>query len=291
MRIAVTGASSFVGAHFALEAAKNHDVHALYFSTPLSLPNISAHRIDLSHARSIKQLQRLNVDLIVHIAAKIKVPSHSDPAQGAREHNRRLLEHLLQLNTPILYASSTAVHWNRDTPYVLSRREEEQRLREAQIPYAIIRPSAPYGAKLIAHRPKHTESFHTLVDVVRRAPMIPMIGNGQYKRQPVHVQDFAHVVLALIDMGLDGPEFDVGGATPITMRDIIRCIANKVGRQPRLIPIHKKICAFAARWHKDFEPSLIAAIDQDEIIDNGPVMQETGVVLRSFEQGVSDLLG
>ena len=73
MRILVTGASSFVGAHFALEASREHEVIALYHSTPLSLPRIRSVRIDLTLPRSRSQLRSLKVDVVVHLASLIQV--------------------------------------------------------------------------------------------------------------------------------------------------------------------------------------------------------------------------
>ena len=291
MRIAVTGASSFMGAHFAIEAAQQHEVVALHLSTPLNLPKISSLRIDLTHERARKKLEDSQIDLVVHFATKIKISGVKNSAEHARKANKKMLENLMALQKPILYASSTAVHWNCDIPYVQGRREEEAMLRASALPYAILRPSAPYGPKLIAHKTGHKESFHTLVDVIRYTPVVPIISKGDYLRQPIHVQDFARAALALIDLGLDGQEFDAGGAQNLSMRAIVQLIAQRLDKKAYLLPLPKKLYAFVARWHKDFEPSLLEYIDQDERVDNGPLIQETGLIPRGFEAGLSDLLG
>jgi nucleoside-diphosphate-sugar epimerase len=264
-------------------------VIALYHSTPLSLPRIRSVRIDLSLPRSRTQLRALKVDAVVHLATKIKSKS-KDPALSAERLNQAMLDQVLAMGVPILYASSTVVHWERETPYVRSRKEDEERIRSSGLPYGILRPSAPYGPKLRMHRPRHKESFHTLVDMIRYSPIVPMISHGNYIRQPIHVRDFARAGLAMLEMGLDGMEFDAGGREPLSMRTIINTIAERLDRSVRVLPVPKKIFVWMAKRNPNFEPSLIEAIDQDENIDVQPLIFETGVVVRSFAEGVSDLL-
>ena len=49
--------------------------------------------------------------------------------------------------------------------------------------------------------------------MIRYSPVVPMISDGQYKRTPIHVRDFARIGLSMIDIGLDGLELDAGGDT------------------------------------------------------------------------------
>ena len=288
MRLLVTGASSFVGAHFALEASQKHEVLGVYHSTPFSLPWVQAVRIDLTSPRAKKQLHSLHVDAVVHLATKIKENTHR--GQSSAEQNTSMLDAILSMEKPILYGSSTAVHWKKDIPYVLSRKKDEERIRSSQLPYGILRPSAPYGPKLHMHKPKHKESFHTLVDMIRYSPVVPMISDGAYIRTPIHVRDFAHAGLALLDMGLDGMEFDAGGSEALSMKEIIQKIAHQLNRSVHIAPIPKKLFVWLAQYNRNFEPSLIDAIDEDEYVDPQPLLFETGIAMRSFSQGLLDLL-
>jgi nucleoside-diphosphate-sugar epimerase len=140
------------------------------------------------------------------------------------------------------------------------------------------------------HRPKHKESFHTLVDLIRYSPIVPMISHGNYIRQPIHVRDFARAGLAMLDIGLDGTELDAGGQDALSMRNIIKTIAERLDRSVQVLPLSKKLFVWLAKRNPNFEPSLIEAIDQDEEIDVQPLIFETGVSLRTFSEGVSDLL-
>ena len=188
------------------------------------------------------------------------------------------------------YASSTVVHWQREIPYVLSRREDEERLATSGIPYAILRPSAPYGPRHFHHQPRHRESFHTLTWFVRNFPFVPRIGSGLYRRQPVHVHDFAKAIDVLIRKPLPNEAFDVGGGTAHTFNEIIAIIGAACCKTPKPLTIPKWGMVKLAEYLPDFDPSLIDAIDEDELADPTALETRTNLVFRSFEVGVRDLL-
>lgn len=293
MRLLVTGASSFLGAHFCRLAARQHDITAVHFATPLQINGVSQMRADLRSSRDRRRLSELDLDAVVHIACKIKATPREGESRGeaACRENRAMMDTVLELGCPVLYASSTVVHWEQDTPYGRSRRDDEQRLRDSGLPWAALRPSAPYARALINHRPGHRESFHTLAALVRRAPAVPIIGNGRYRRQPIHIDDFTQAALTLLQRGLPRKAFDAGGQEPLTFNDIVDTIGAAIGRR-RVPKLHlpKALFVQLARIAPDFEPDLISAVDEDEVADPSALMEATGLRFRAFSEGVHDLL-
>ena len=292
MKLLVTGASSFVGAHFCRAAARQHTIHALYFSTPLALNGVTPHRIDLRAKRDVRRAAALDFDAVVHIACRIRGwPKEGETTgEAAWRENRAMMDAVLSFGKPVVYASSTVVHWEQDTPYARSRREDEQRLRESGLPWAVLRPSAPYARALTHHRPGHRESFHTLVSLVRSLPVVPVIGSGEYRRQPIHIDDFSAAILALLENGLPDQAFDAGGAEALTFNTIIDLIAQQARRKVRKLHLPKALYVQAARLSPDFDPDLISAIDEDELADPTDLIAATGVQPRGFSAGVRTLL-
>lgn len=297
MRLLVTGGSSFVGAWFALHAAREHHVLALHHATTLRLPGVTPVRVDLRRKRDAQRIAALDVDAVVHVACKIRATGAKgeDPAQAALRANRAMMDSVLSLGKPVVYASSTVVHWDQDTPYAQGRREDEARLADSGLPWAVLRPSAPYGPKLASHHPRHRESFHTLVDLVRKSPVVPVIGDGKYRRQPVHVGDFADAILALLAPLADGgslPDraFDAGGRQALTFDEIIDTIAAAAHTKVRKLHLPKALFVKLAEHSPDFDPHLIAAVDEDELADPTALQDATGIVMRPFSAGVRDLV-
>jgi nucleoside-diphosphate-sugar epimerase len=292
LRLVVTGGSSFVGAHFCAVASRHHEVHALFHSCPVALNHVTSHRVDLRRSRDVQRVQSLAPDAIIHLACRIKAPAMDGlrPSEAAARVNRGMMDAVLSFGVPVVYASSTVVHWSTPTPYGASRLEDEQRLAESGLPHAILRPSAPYGPRLLHHRPRHQESFHTLARLVRHAPFVPVIGSGQQRRQPIHVHDFAEAILRLLRRPLPNRAFEAGGGSAHTMRELIALMGRPVGRSPIVLPLPKPLFVGAARLLPDFDPDLMAAADEDELADPSELAEFTGHQPRTFPEAVDELM-
>ncbi len=228
-------------------------------------------------------MRDLNVDAVVHMATKVKGAS-------APTVNRLMMDAVLNMGVPVVYASSTVVHWQTPTPYASSRIEDETRLEESGLPWVTLRPSAPYGPKLKHHVTGHKESFQTLAEWVRFSPFVPVIGDGRYRRQPIHVDDFSDAILALLENQLPNRAFDAGGSEALSFNEIIACLAQNKGRDARIVHLPKAVFVMMARMHGNFDADLIRAVDEDEVADSTDLSQQTGVIFRSFREGVRCLI-
>ena len=281
--ILVTGASSFVGAHVCQYLSDHCNIIAVWNRTPLRLEKIRSIQVNLLTEEIPAEILDV-VDVVIHLAAKIQ----DEDERSAYEINRLMMRNILNVQKPIIYASSTAVHWKQDVPYVQSRREDEEELRNSGLDYAILRPCAPYGPKLHTHTPKHKESFQTLVQTVQRAPIVPIIGNGHYLRQPLHVQDFAELMRYFIDRGFRTEQWDVAGGSVHSFNEVIAILQRAVGRSQPRIHVPKRLASFGARFVPSLEPSLISVIDNSEAFDIRELQKMTS--FRPFTEGVYDLL-
>jgi len=266
MRLFVTGASSFVGAHFCTLASRSGlVVHGLHRRTPLALKGVVSVRGEVAEVRPSP-----GSEVVVHLATKVM-------ARDAREQNRRMLDAALSWGLPVIYASSTVVHWPRQNEYARSRVEDEARVRASGLPYLIVRPCAPYGARHAEHTPAHKESFHTLARLCRAAPVVPVLGDGNYRRQPVHVDDFNGAILALLQRGVWGASFDAGGPEPLAFRDIVRALGGR-----RVLPLPRpllKVIGPIAGLSAD----VVSTFDTDDVVDPAPLAAASGRTPRPFD--------
>ena len=289
MRLVVTGGSSFVGAHVCRVAARDHSVVALFNRTPVGLRDVEAVQLDFDTAQAVTRLRELKPDAIVHAACKVKGTGNGRVVTPAMQLNRRMMDVVLDQGVPVVYLSSTCVHWDRPSGYAAGRREDERRLREAGVPWAVLRPCAPYGPRLAGHQPGHKESFHTLAELVRKSPLVPVIGDGRYLRQPIHVNDLSEAILTLLERGLPGQAFDAGGQIALSFREIVRICARHLGKRRRVLPVPKRVLIKALGFSPDFEADLLDTADTDDVADPTALAQATGRTPRSFEAGVADL--
>lgn len=276
-----------MGAHFCrLATALGFRVRGLWRTTALRLPGVEAVHGDVA---SIEDPQS---DVVVHLAAKVM-------ADDAIDQNRAMLDRVLDWKRPVVYASSTVVHWQTEVAYARSRREDEARVRGSGLPFVIVRPCAPYGPRIAGHQPAHKESFHTLVDWVRRLPAVPVVGDARYRRQPVHVDDFNGAILALIaQRGADSDArapgwnraYDSGGPDALTMREVITILGGHAGRLwTPLLRVPTSAAWLAAHALPNMRPELVRTFAMDDAVDPLPLRVASGVVPRTFEVGSLDL--
>ena len=281
--VLVTGASSFLGAHVSEYLAKSHRVIGIWNSTPIYLTGVQPLKIDLFNENIPEHILK-KVDVVIHLAGKIQ----NTKRHSALQVNRQMMHRVIEMEKPVIYGSSTAVHWEQVVAYVQSRREDEQELMESGLPYAILRPCAPYGPRLRTHTPKHQESFQTLINTIRSAPVVPIIGNGKYLRQPLHVHDFAALTQHFIESEFQQVVLDVAGGTEHSFNEVIEILQRAVGTNKRCVHIPKGMATLAARFVPNLEPSLISVIDNSESFDVTELNKL--VPMRSFRTGVYDLL-
>ncbi len=279
MKMLVTGASSFVGAHFcSLAARRRMDVIGLWRSTPLALAGVRSLQGDLSVISPPPGL-----DLVVHLAAKVM-------ADDAPAQNRRMMDNILSWGKPVIYGSSTVVHWPRQNAYAKSRIEDEERLRSSGLPYLIVRPCAPYGPWHPEHSPTHRESMQTLAAMVTHLPVVPLIGSGACRRQPVHVEDFSAAILALIEKKVWNRDFDAGGSESFSLKEIVHLLAGHAGRKVRTlsvpIPVAKRMMSVLPGFH----PDVVSTFDTDDTVDPKPLAAASGIQPRSFREGSYHIL-
>lgn len=85
-------------------------------------------------------------------------------------------------------------------PYIRARGRGELVVRQAFPGATIVRPSAMFGPG--------DALFGTLADIVRRLPVVPLIGGGRTRLQPVYVEDVAEAIVRMLaDRGTAGQTY------------------------------------------------------------------------------------
>ena len=102
---------------------------------------------------------------------------------------------------------------------------------KALIPSAIIlRPSIVFGPE--------DDFFNRFASMATMAPVLPLIGGGATRFQPVFVGDVASAtVAALSDPDHAGKVFELGGPAIYSFKDLLELILRETGRNRPLVPV------------------------------------------------------
>lgn len=149
--------------------------------------------------------------------------------------------------------------------YFEAKWQAEQAVQGSGIPWTIFRPSVIFGPG---------DGFiNTLADLVRKAPIIPVVGSGTSKFQPVAVGDVADCFVAAInDPETIGSIYELGGPDVFTYEQMLDVIANKLGKRKRKahvpVGLMKPVVALAKSLPKALRPPVTSEQLKMLAIDN-----------------------
>ena len=112
-------------------------------------------------------------------------------------------------------------------PYFKGKVQVEDMLEGLGIPYAIIKPTLVFGEGDVL--------LNNIAWALRRFPVFPVYGSGDYQVQPVYVEDLA---AQAVEAGLQSGSSvaDAAGPETFSFNALLRLLASSMGVRSRLIP-------------------------------------------------------
>lgn len=117
-----------------------------------------------------------------------------------------------------------------EAKYARTKALGEAGVREVFPGATILRPSIVFG--------RDDSFFNRFGQMAAMSPVLPLIGGGATRFQPVFVGDVAQAVAkAVSDPATAGLTYELGGPTIYSFRELMGLIARETGRKPILLPI------------------------------------------------------
>jgi nucleoside-diphosphate-sugar epimerase len=230
MRVAVTGASGFVGTHLVERLlAAGHDVRVLSHRTaPQRHSSVELIRGGIGDPVALKALVA-NADAVVHAAGVVAAPNerafHEINTEGTRAVGRAAAE----AGVPrVLLISSLAARRPDLSAYAASKKAAEDALAEVGgLAWDAVRPPAIYGPG-----DRQVLIFFRLLK--RGIGLLPAGDNARVS--VIHVADLADAIMAWLDTGTasnDVYELADGFRDGYTWRTLIDAAARELTIEPR----------------------------------------------------------
>jgi uncharacterized protein YbjT (DUF2867 family) len=114
--------------------------------------------------------------------------------------------------------------------YMQGRYEADEAVKNSGLAWSILGPSVQFG--------EHAAFFAGLADLIRRAPVVPMIGNGRRLFQPIWVEDVARCVVRMVQEPerYNGRYIEVGGPAVYTYAQILDMLMQRIGQRKPKVP-------------------------------------------------------
>jgi uncharacterized protein YbjT (DUF2867 family) len=126
------------------------------------------------------------------------------------------------------------------SPYIRARGRGERAVRREFSGATIVRPSAMFGPD--------DALFGTLADLARLLPILPLIGAGRTRLQPVYVEDVAEAVARMLaDPVTASRTYETTGPNVYTLRELVGVTLRLIGKRRLLVPVPLAIAEVLAR--------------------------------------------
>lgn len=273
--ITVYGGSGFLGRHVVRALAKRdyrirvavRRPELANFLQPLGrVGQIHAVQANLRHAQSVDAAARdahAVVNLVGILAEggkqrfdKVHTYGTEQVALAANAHGARLV-----------HVSALGADENSPAAYARSKAAAEKLALAAQPQAVIMRPSILFGPE--------DDFFNRFATLARMSPVLPLIGGGETKFQPVFVGDVAKAIADAVDGKLAGGTiYELGGPEVETFKQLMQFVLATIERKRLLVPVP----FFAAKLQAmllQFAPSpLTLTGDQVEMLRVDNVVSE-----------------
>jgi NADH dehydrogenase len=121
--------------------------------------------------------------------------------------------------------------------YFAAKARTENVVRESGLAWAIVRPTLIFGPGDIL--------LNNIAYLLRRLPVFGIAGLGDYRLQPVAVEDVADLSM-WAGWQKDNLTLDAAGPDLMTFTELVEALAIAVGRRPRFIYLPKRVVLAAA---------------------------------------------
>lgn len=294
MQVFVTGSTGFVGNHVLNTLLdRGHQVRALVrpgseykLKEPDKVEVITG---DVTESADLIQGMK-GCDAAIHLVGIIRAFPNQDITfeRLHTEATANVIEAAKETEVPrLLHMSALGAREDGPTAYLRTKFAAEELVRQSGLNYAIFRPSLIFG--------RGGEAIKMFGDMVKKY-VVPIIGDGQYRFQPVSVT----TVVQGFEKGLD-PEtakdqtLDVGGPDNVTFDEIMDTLARVMGKS--IVKIHMPVLplrlATSALQHAPGYPlttDQITMLLEGSTCDEKPFYELLGLEPISLEKTLRDAI-
>ena len=278
MRVAITGATGYVGFDIVRKLLRrDHEVRALVRRREragalhdLGVELVAGSLADDAAMRSLVE----GVDAVIHLVGIIVAKGGQSFESVHIRGTEAVLNAAQRARAPLLlHMSALGARSDADaTPYHRTKWQAEEIIRGSGQAHAILRPSLIAGPG--------NAPLKMMVDMIRLAPVVPVIGDGRYEMQPIWLGDVAEAfALALERADLRG-SFDLGGPERLTYHQLLDYLESALGVHRHRIRVPVGVARFAAAAGAALPSLAPITTDQLQMLLEGSTTADNAIASR-----------
>lgn len=258
MRVAITGATGFVGSHLAEKLSG--EVHELVRVTA-RLDNLEGLKKEFSGCHAVAHCAGINREIGKQTYKRVHVEGTRNVVEAARGAGVE----------KIALMSFLRARPDCGSAYHESKWAAEEIVRDSGLDYTIIKAGVVYGRG--DHMLDHlSQAFYTF-------PVFGLVGLKDKTVRPLAVEDLVHVMRgAIVDRRLKRQTIALVGPEEIYLREAVRRVAEQVGKQPLMFPLPIWCHHLMARGFELIMKIPLVSVAQVRILSEGVSEPSTPVV-------------
>jgi uncharacterized protein YbjT (DUF2867 family) len=253
----VTGAFGFTGRYLAERLVRDGQRVRTLTGHP-HRPNPFGDRIEVApldfthHARLIENLSGARC---LYNTYWVRFPRGETTYDLAVENSRNLFAAAVEARVGrLVHVSVTNPDLESPLPYFRGKAQVEQAVRESGLPHSILRPSLVFGPGDIL--------ANNIAWSLRHSPVFPIPGDGQYRVQPVFVEDVAQLAMEGA-MAAENVVRDAVGPEIFAYRELVERIRAAVGSRSRVVGLPPTLVLLSS--------ALIGLVVRDVVLTRGEI--------------------
>lgn len=178
----------------------------------------------------------------------------------------------------VIHVSAIGADENSPSEYGQSKAKGEQAVLAAAPTATIVRPSVVFGPE--------DEFFNLFGFMAQMLPVLPLIGGGHTKFQPVFAGDVAEAIANLVDQNSgSGKTYEFGGPQVRTFRELMEYVLAVTERSRLLVPVPFGLAKLQA-WFLQFLPNPLLTPGQVDMLKVDNVVSEESIRAGLTLQGL-----
>jgi uncharacterized protein YbjT (DUF2867 family) len=167
----------------------------------------------------------------------------------------------------LVHVSAIGADAESRSAYARSKARGEAAVKEVFPDAVILRPSVVFGPE--------DDFFNRFAALARLSPVLPLIGGGKTKLEPVFVGDVAKAVLAgLTGRAKAGAPYELGGPEVLSLKQVMERVLTYSMRKRLLVPLPFWLAKLQAAFLQ-LLPNPLLTIDQVRLLQTDNAVSES----------------
>ena len=279
----VYGGSGFLGRHIVralandgwrIRVAVRHPNTAHFLKPMGRVGSIQIVKTNINNDASVEAAMQ-GADAVINLVG-ILVPGGSQRFDAIHIEGARRIARIAAAQgvARLVHISALGAAKDSTARYFRTKAEGEAGLRQAYPTATIFRPSLVFGPE--------DDFFNRFGWLARMSPVLPLIGGGKTRFQPVYVGDVAQaIVQVLAKPETAGKIFELAGPQVYTFKEIMQLVLRETRRKRILLPLPFGIARIQAMF-LGLLPKPLLTLDQVRMLATDNVPSDGSLGLRDL---------